>query len=317
MANFTFGTDPEFMLADRLGTPRTAIGPLPTKKSKIKVGNFGFYYDNVLSECTVPAASSKDEAVATIKEMFRHLHDLVGPKLHPIIKAGHDYDESEMKHEDARMAGCKPESCAYDLEKKQDEREWIRKEFRRSNFRTAGGHIHLGTEHGKRWLSSVCLVRVLDLFVGLPLLYLDNDPTSAARRKYYGQPGRYRQPSYGVEYRTLSNYWFSNPYLVELTYDLCDFALDFVEQGRDNELYAIDKERLMSDDFWNDGGDPVKCFSDRRYNCNELRKTFVTGDANGIRRHLEVANEYLPVKLVNRYESLKARTYDSLAEEWD
>lgn len=44
----------------------------------------------------------------------------------------------------------------------------------------------------------------MDIYLGLTSTILDDDDK---RKMYYGTPGRYRDTSFGVEYRTLSNYW--------------------------------------------------------------------------------------------------------------
>jgi hypothetical protein len=81
--------------------------------------------------------------------------------------------------------------------------------------RSAGGHLHLEVNRyvtaSMDWptakLELTTLVPLLDFFVGLPCVLLDRDPGNAERRKVYGRAGEYRLPKYGLEYRTLSNFW--------------------------------------------------------------------------------------------------------------
>jgi len=44
----------------------------------------------------------------------------------------------------------------------------------------------------------------MDVYVGLKCVALDNQPI---RRTKYGHAGRYRPTDYGIEWRTLSNFW--------------------------------------------------------------------------------------------------------------
>lgn len=73
-------------------------------------------------------------------------------------------------------------------------------------LRSAGGHIHFGydkllevTQQTQAQMTIMC-----DLFLGMTSLLMDND---TRRRKLYGQAGSVRFKDYGIEYRTLSNFW--------------------------------------------------------------------------------------------------------------
>ena len=75
-------------------------------------------------------------------------------------------------------------------------------------LRTAGGHVHIGyvdenfsmdLEQGQAIVGVMC-----DFYLGLPSLLLDHDDR---RRELYGKAGAIRKKSYGMEYRTLSNFW--------------------------------------------------------------------------------------------------------------
>ena len=78
-----------------------------------------------------------------------------------------------------------------------------------NGFRTAGGHIHIGwsdegtvTQMQQRKVGVLC-----DYFLGLPSVLKDNDTD---RRSLYGKAGCIRYKPYGIEYRTLSNFWLFN-----------------------------------------------------------------------------------------------------------
>ena len=223
--SFSFGSDPEFILSDEKGKFRSAIGIVKaTKEKRLGVGGNYFFYDNVLAECTVEPAFSRDQAVENARNSLKTYAEIVRPfRLTCVASA--EFEESEMRHKDARIAGCETEMCAYRLAEVPTNR--IKKFFKKSNFRTAGGHVHLGTEIGGSHEQSVMLVRMLDLFLGVSSLLVDRDSASVARRRIYGLPGRFRQPTHGVKYRTTGNFWLASPRLVELVYDICGHVVNY------------------------------------------------------------------------------------------
>ena len=83
-------------------------------------------------------------------------------------------------------------------------------------FRTGAGHIHIGWTTGADILDEFhlgecyALVKVLDLFLGVPSIIMDGD---VKRRDLYGKAGAFRPKSYGLEYRVLSNFWTKTPAL--------------------------------------------------------------------------------------------------------
>jgi len=68
--------------------------------------------------------------------------------------------------------------------------------------RFAAGHIHVGYDTST--VPPDIMAKFLDLSLGLSTLHLDKQ---GARRQFYGVPGLFRAKPYGVEYRTLSNFW--------------------------------------------------------------------------------------------------------------
>ncbi len=298
--NFRFGGDPEFMLKDTIGQFKSAIGIIPGSKSKkFRIGDYFYYYDNVLAECNIQPASSKDEAIKNIRTALQQYAELVGSHgVKLVVQAAQRYPRKELQTKEAKHVGCKSESCAYELIDEVDPRP-LQKKFKKTTLRTAGGHIHLGTPLGFEYLSSISLIRMIDLFVGIPSLYLDNDPSSSERRKLYGEAGRYRRPKHGVEYRALSNFWLGSPQLVGLIYDLCEYTIDFVDRGKNQELWKIDESTLESDDFWNNGGDPRKCHQCHGYDVKLLRDCFKTGNKQMAWPLMSLVERYLPPGLCN------------------
>ena len=73
----------------------------------------------------------------------------------------------------------------------------------------------------------------MDIMLGLESLTLDKD---VDRRKMYGNAGCFRAKDYGVEYRTLSNFWISNDDLIKWAFDKTIEAVELVNSGIVNEI---------------------------------------------------------------------------------
>jgi hypothetical protein len=312
---FYFGSDPEFMVVDDYNQLRSAINILKApKKAPIKIGRCTFYYDNVLAECTMPPGKTKKDVVENIGYVLGRYSELLAP-YRLITRASGCYPTSELLHKHAKLSGCKPEACAYKIDNIRPSA--VRSKIKKGTLRTAGGHIHLGTDLGKKHISCLMLVRMLDLFLAIPSMYMDHDETTMKRKTLYGVAGRYRQPPHGVEYRSLGNFWLSSPKLVEIVYDLCSFAIKFVEDGRHNEFWSVDEKTLASDDFWNNRGDPAKCHVCKGYDVETLRNAYDTTNKELGGEFLKLAFRHLPKDLCERItEASRPKKYD-VYKEWN
>jgi hypothetical protein len=314
MAKFTCGTDPEFMLMTRDGKYKSAIGiVVGSKHNKYKIGDFCFYYDNVMAECTVPPSRSKSEFVYTIRKALRTYSDLVSP--HKIvIQASQEYPKSELQHEDAMAIGCERENCAYQLIQPEPPED----AFRSGSLRSAGGHIHLGAEIAQDPYGALFTVRMLDLFLGIPSIWLDKDETSKRRKELYGLSGRFRMPPHGVEYRASGNFWLASPKLTEFVYDVCEFTLNFVEEQRWRELWSVDEDKLQDDESWNDENfNPADCHVCNGYDVKALRKAVDGISKTGGKKFIPLLNKYLPPKIMSSFKKLSDARKPDLQKEWD
>lgn len=314
---FQIGTDPEFILIDEKNNLKSAIQIIKCgKNKKIKINKSTFFYDNVLAECSVFPSNNSDQFINNIRESLIELSKIIKPFKLSNLCSG-NFSEEEMNHKDSRIAGCETEYCAYLLKSINNKK--IKNLFKKSNFRTAGGHIHLGTDLGKEDISCVMLIRMLDLFLGTTCLLLENENHYFERRKIYGQPGRYRQPSYGVEYRTPSNFWLMSPKLVDLVYDICSFCVNFVKDKKYEFFWKIDTCKLESDSFWNNGGDPSSCHACHGYNVKNLIKLYEM-DKNKIKKQIEsikkITDYYFTTDINKKISKLSEKKFD-LYKEWD
>lgn len=304
----TFGSDPEFMLKDNEGNLRSAIGIIPGTKDNrhsLKDGH-SVYYDNVLAEVSIRPADSKESAVANFKECFSRAAAVAAPFI-MVPQASSEYPADECQHEDALKFGCDPEFCAYDA-------VIINPPECPLLFRSGGGHVHIGYEGGadlkkgqmtqSEWEEAnftiaydrIHVARMCDLFLGIPSLILDKDPTSAARRALYGSAGSHRPcKDYGVEYRAMSNFWLARPSLVELVYDLATIAAKAVVEDR------------VHDKIWDDEINP-----------HEMRETINKAQTNKVAKFFKVIKKYTPAELVKRIEDEAAKPFDNnLYKNWE
>ncbi len=81
-------------------------------------------------------------------------------------------------------------------------------------LRSFGGHVHI--EGG-----TVPTVIACDVLLGLWSLIHDKD---VRRRGLYGKAGAFRNKSYGVEYRVLSNFWTDDKDKIEHVFEMANIA---------------------------------------------------------------------------------------------
>lgn len=228
----TFGSDPEFVIVDGNLNPQSAIKVFPGhgKESKIQVGDQAIFYDNVLLEFNLRPARTLMEFKANFKECLNGTEKILRKKnLYLLSKASLEFPALECEDDDACVFGCEPEFCIYN---RTDEGKIMRVDppvmEPGSTFRSCGGHIHIGHVMAN-WETGgdpATVIKLMDAFVGVASVFLDKDMTSTARKKLYGGAGSHRVTPYGVEYRTLSNFWLSDPRITEVIYKLTRLVIE-------------------------------------------------------------------------------------------
>ena len=198
------GSDPEVLLQDSSGSPVSVIGLIradkwnPMQIPDMEEG-FTLQEDNVSLEYGIPPASSADEYVSHIQRVMKkslaYVPNLSFSKLSCVI-----YPEEQMRHPLAYVFGCEPDFNAWTggMNKKPEPPHPL--------MRSAGGHIHVETDK-----PPLDVVRAMDLFLGVPSVLMDN---GEMRKQLYGEAGAHRVKPYGVEYRTLSNFWIFEEKLI-------------------------------------------------------------------------------------------------------
>lgn len=238
---YTIGCDPEYF-GIREGQ---LVAMIPfvegTKENPLPLKNGGFVMrDNVAVEFGIPPAHTVNEWVqninTTLEDMKQYLPEDID--LLPIPSAY--FPRKELKHNEAKKFGCDPDFNAWSGDQNQPPEGCST-----STFRSCGGHIHIGyiKGSGNDFLlddyGKMRVIRLMDCFHGMVSTILDNSEEAIARRKLYGKAGCFRPTDYGVEYRTLSNFWCQTNTLKRLMYFLVDDVLTAVRENNDEYIIEL------------------------------------------------------------------------------
>ena len=222
----TLGADPEVFLKDQDGRYVSAIGKFEGTKNQPKpVKSLGRGYavqvDNVLLEYNIPAVGTLAKWKDAHNGMLEHLVKIADEQgLVISIDASAEMPESELADPLARVFGCDPDFDAWNLR--------INAPPKSPNpaLRSAGGHIHIGGIGHIKDVMKVGLVQAMDVILGAWATLADPD---VKRKELYGRPGAMRFKDYGLEYRTISNFWLGTPETINTAYNLTMSALRTAE----------------------------------------------------------------------------------------
>ena len=209
MAFYTIGTDTELFAVSPNGKHISLCGLIGGSKEEPKQilglpDGFCVQEDNVSVEFNIPPCNTSSTFIACVSTVVNEVSKIL-EKNNLLIseKASVSFDADQLLHPNALIFGCEPD---YDAWKKIENKK---PKCDNPNLRTAGGHIHVGTDN-----DMIECVKRMDLFLGVPSIIIDNSKSSIERRKLYGKAGAMRPKSYGFEYRVLSNFWvFDSEYI--------------------------------------------------------------------------------------------------------
>jgi hypothetical protein len=238
----TVGADPEmFCKQDGNLIAVQNCGILGTKYNPQPLPSGGnVQRDNVAIEFGVVPAHSKGDFVRNIGTTMFELLDVLPNGVDIDITPSANFPMEQLTHRECKEFGCMPDFNAWTGKVNEPPPD-----AGDATLRSCGGHIHIGYIKGTNlvWLmdlnGKVKLIQVMDCNLGIVSAYLDDSPEAIQRRALYGQAGCYRSTEYGVEYRTLSNFWIKSPKLVELMYDLTHYSIQIIQSGQHEDL--IDK----------------------------------------------------------------------------
>ena len=216
------GCDPEIFLKDAIGGLIASCGRIGGSKyhpMPLPIGDgFAVQEDNVAIEFNIPPAESSEQFVTNINNAMEYLRGMIAEQQ---LVFGHEsaalFPKNQLMHPDALVFGCDPDYNA-----------WTRKPNPRpkaadATLRSAGGHIHIG-DIGELEVDDMCtIVKLMDLYAGVPSAVMDN---GILRKELYGKRGAFRAKAYGLESRTLSNFWVFDAKLVDWAWKVTSLAVD-------------------------------------------------------------------------------------------
>lgn len=238
----TIGADPEFFIVDGDGMPVSAHKFFPYKdKKKAGIPNTPFR-DGFVVEANVTAQTCRESLIYYWQTALGNAQRALPRGFAVKFKSAFEIDLGFLVEapDDLKMFGCDPSFDAYSGGKpKHPNVDAIT-----HPFRYAGGHMHFGAstegitkgvygyEKGQKYPAYAPLadkalhpmaIKLLDLYVGLPMTYVTARRATFMRRKVYGQAGEYRPQQYGVgvaglEYRTPGAEMWSDPVFISLAY---------------------------------------------------------------------------------------------------
>lgn len=228
--NITIGCDPELFL-EKNNKIISAVGLIGGSKhdpKPISEKGHAIQEDNVLIEFCIPPSKTVEDFTDNINFVKNYLEVITaGMGCNLNYSASAILEESELESDQAKEFGCEPDFNVYtqSMNNPPDSK---------TNMRSAGGHIHIGFD--KENISDeedeeiiMKLVKAMDLTVGLQSLILDKDDR---RKELYGKAGCFRFKPYGMEYRTPSNFWIENNYLINWAWNATMLAIDLVNSGK-------------------------------------------------------------------------------------
>ena len=220
------GSDPEILLFSVLeNRPVTAIGLVGgTKDKPIPITSEGhaIQEDGVAVEFNIPPCKTKEEYVKHINFVKGYIEDTICKPNNLVLlkEASSEFTDEQLACKEAQEIGCTPDIDAWNMTMNSPSGYT-------SNLRAVGGHVHVGYDgHNEEY--SLELIRLMDLFLGVGSVLLDKD---TQRRSLYGKAGAMRFTKFGLEYRSLSNFWIFDDKLIEWVFENTIKAIEYFNAG--------------------------------------------------------------------------------------
>lgn len=223
------GGDPEIFIATDTGEVKSSIPILKRDKNEpiILDENLGIklYADNSLAEFAFNPAKSKNELVETYRKALQETQKHLGKGYRILVKSAHYFKENELEKMydiDPMAVGCQPEL------------NWRKREINQlgaftNTMRSSSAHIHVSHPELESLENKETALNLIEAIVGMASVLWDNDETSVVRRSKYGTSGSCRFSGHDhIEARFMSSYMLNSPKLVELTYELTEYALSHI-----------------------------------------------------------------------------------------
>lgn len=226
ISKVTLGSDPEFFILNTNNNEFIAscgwIGGTKDKPVYLEP-KLGYQEDNVALEFNVPPTTSSKELMYNVQRLVNYIETKYNfeEKKYKIMPIASGYfTHEQLNSEQAQRFGCDPDYNAWSNSVNEINST-------DTNLRSCGGHVHIGYPNSNVD-SNLQIIRLLDLYLGVPSVLLDLDTD---RKQLYGKAGAFRHQSYGVEFRTLSNFWLASQELADWVFSNVYVALDKFNSG--------------------------------------------------------------------------------------
>lgn len=247
----TVGCDPEFFIQDNLnkaflypsGVPGSKAAPFHVKDGAIQV-------DGMAVELNIIPAKTSEEFVSRCKTVFNSFATYWPLSSIKVVPTA-EFNPTLLRTLSPAQVelGCIPDFNAYTEEANPHPNQG--KNDAELTLRVAGGHIHVGWEttdvninDPNHIANCYEVIKQLDYYLGVPSLFWDRDNK---RRELYGKAGACRIKPYGVEYRTLSNLWFSDERLMTFVFNNSVKAVQDLYKGhRVFDKYGTRAQELIN-----------------------------------------------------------------------
>lgn len=240
-SKITVGCDPEMFLENDKGNIVSAeglIGGTKTEPRPISDKGHSVQEDNIMVEFNIPPSKTSDDFISNINFVKDYLNDYVGQyglKLNYL--ASSLISKEYLNTKQAKTFGCEPDFNVYLQDINPSPKS-------NTQLRSCGGHIHIGYNN-PNIKTSERIVKAMDLYLGLPSVWLDPDNK---RRVLYGKAGSFREKSFGLEYRTLSNFWIKDNQSIRWAFNETVKAVNFALNDELNWLGLYENDVRQSID---------------------------------------------------------------------
>ncbi len=206
----SLGADPEFFV-ERRDKPGIipCVGILPGSKNtphaiaNSKVGTV-IHEDNVAVEIGFTPAAHGGDFSARLGLALGEMKDFLRSHNLQIVEGqSHAFNVNDLQTPQARNFGCAPDNNAYDGGRV---RVGPPTSIIGGRVRFAGGHVHIGGDFN---CPPFVAALFADIFLGVAPIQCGYNVggVDKYRRNWYGKPGIFRPKDYGIEYRSIGNWW--------------------------------------------------------------------------------------------------------------
>lgn len=238
----TVGADPEVFFIKKDGTPQSVEGLIGGSKSEplpIKELPAGYFIqeDNVAAEFNIPPAKTPQAFSKNIAMALKYVNELAKKNSFTVeVASAMHFPKEQLQTPHAQHLGCDPDMNGWTgtLNPRPVPPETLR---------TAAGHVHVG------WVTPQtrerqALAQSLDLFLGVPSILATR---RNERRSLYGKACAVRIKDYGIEYRTLDNFWIQNAANSQFVFTQVQKAIEFIRSNQHNihELLENHEEMIV------------------------------------------------------------------------